>query len=301
MNKKFGAHLALFAAQVIYATSFIIAKLVMPEYIKPFGFVLLRAVGAAVLFWVVSVFIAREKTENKDMPKLFLFSICGVVINQMLFLKGLSMTTPINAAIMMVTSPILVVIVASFIIKERITLLKITGIALGFAGAAGLMLEGGAGFNLASENMLGDLYVFINALSWGMYIVLVKPLMQKYKTVTVLKWTFLFGSLLVFPFGINELTEVNWEAMPFQIVMYASFIVVGTTFLAYLLNVYALNELSPSIVSAYIYLQPLLTALIALSFGQDQLSISKIVCALFIFAGVYLVSIPVKKEISINE
>ena len=295
MNKKTKAHLALLSANIIYAASFTIAKQVTPEYIKPFGFVLIRAVGAAILFWVLAWLTTKEKTVRKDFPKLIVLAMFGVTINQMLFIKGLSITTPIDAAIMMVTTPILVLIIASIIIKERITLLKLAGIVIGFSGAANLMLDG-SNLNIKSGNLLGDLFVFINALSWGTYIVLVKPFMKKYKTVTILKWTFLFGAVLVFPFGINELAEINWETMPSKILISASFIVFATTFLAYLLNIYSLNELSPSVVSAYIYLQPLLATAIALAFGKDQLSVSKIVSAVLIFAGVYLVSIPVKKE-----
>jgi drug/metabolite transporter (DMT)-like permease len=141
------------------------------------------------------------------------------------------------------------------------------------------------------SSFLGDVFVFINAVSWGTFLVLVKPLMKKYHTVTILKWTFLFGFPLVLPFGISDGLNFDWASLSHKVILFAGFVIVFTTFIAYLLNTLALKELSPSIVSAYIYLQPLLTALIAIFiFKNDDLSWEKATSALMIFIGVYLVS-----------
>jgi len=255
--------------------------------------VILRVVGAVILFWLSSLII-NEKVERKDFGRLVLLGIFGVAINQTLFLKGLHLTSSIDAAIMMVTTPILVLIIAAIAIKEKISFLKFSGIAIGFSGAVTLALQGINTSN-SDSSFIGDLYVFINALSWGTYLVLVKPLMKKYHTITILKWTFLFGLPLVLPFGIADAVNFNWENLETKIILFALFVIVFTTFVAYLLNTYALKELSPSIAGAYIYLQPLLTAAIAIFiFHKSDLSWQKIVAALMIFAGVYIVSMQKK-------
>ncbi len=292
MNKNLQAHIFLFLSQVVYAASFPIAKIVMEEI--PYNIlVIMRVIGAIILFWASSL-IVKEKIDKKDFLRLFALGICGVAINQSLFLKGLHLTSPIDAAIMMITTPILVLIIASLIIKEKITSLKVVGIAIGFGGAAYLVLQNMNGINKESS-FLGDVYVFINACSWGTFLVLVKPLMKKYHTITILKWTFLFGLPLVLPFGIADGINFDWQSLSTETWLYAGFVIVFTTFVAYLLNTLALKELSPSIVSAYIYTQPLLTALITIFiFKNDFLTWEKVFSALMIFAGVYLVSM--KKE-----
>ena len=289
MNKNLQAHVFLFLSQALYAASFPIAKIVMID-IPSNILVIMRVVGAIILYWASSLVI-NEKVDKKDFLRLAGLGICGVAINQSLFLKGLHLTSPIDAAIMMITTPILVLIIASLIIKEKITSLKVVGIAIGFGGAAYLVFQNLGGTNKESS-FLGDLYVFINACSWGTFLVLVKPLMKKYHTITILKWTFLFGLPLVLPFGIADGINFDWHSLSTKIWLYAGFVIVFTTFVAYLLNTLALKELSPSIVSAYIYTQPLLTALITIFiFKNDSLTWGKVFSALMIFAGVYLVSI----------
>lgn len=257
--------------------------------------VIMRVIGAIILFWASSL-IVSEKVERKDFLRLFALGVCGVAINQSLFLKGLHLTSPIDAAIMMITTPILVLIIASIIIKEKITAIKFAGIAIGFSGAAYLVFQNLGEANKESS-FLGDLYVLINAISWGTFLVLVKPLMKKYHTITILKWTFLFGFPLVLPFGISDAISFDWPSLSQEILTMAIFVIVFTTFVAYLLNTIALKELSPSVVSAYIYLQPLLTALITIFiFKSDALSWGKVISALMIFAGVYLVSIQTSEQ-----
>jgi len=285
------AHLYLFISQVIYAITFVVAKVLMRDHIGPFALVLLRGLGAVPLFWLTDALFIREKTDKKDLPRLFLLCLFGVTINQTLFIKGLSLTSPISAAIMMITTPILVLIVAAVLIREKISWMRTFGIVIGFGGAAMLMLNSGISASGGKEDSpLGDLMIFINALSWGTYLVLVKPLMKKYHTVTILRWTFTFSMIFILPIGYTQLTEVKWEMFTPYMYSLLFFVIFFTTFLAYLLNVYALKELSPSVVSAYIYLQPVLTAIIAVSTGNDSITLMKVVAALFIFAGVYFVS-----------
>lgn len=289
MNRTAKAHLAILTANIIYAANFPIAKEVM-LFIPPFALVLLRSVFGTLLFWSAGLAFANERMERKDLKRIFFLAPLGVVVNQLLFLKGLHLTSPINAAIMMITTPILVLIIAGLLIKDKITFLRIAGITIGFAGAAFLIFQNFSGVS-KNSSFTGDICVFANAVAWGTFLVLVKPLMQKYHTVTVLKWCFLFGFPMILPVGIGELNAIPWEKIPVTIYLLTIGVIVLTTFVAYLFNIYALRELSPSVVSAYIYLQPLLTAFIAIFIlKNDTLSWEKIVAATLIFAGVYLVS-----------
>lgn len=295
VNKNRKAHIAILAANIIYAANFPIAKEVM-GFIPPFALVLLRSLGGIILFWSAGLAFANEKVEKKDLLRLLALAPLGVVVNQLLFLKGLHLTSPINAAIMMITTPILVLVIANILIRDKITLLKSSGIVLGFSGAAFLVYQNLYG-NYKESSFLGDICVFINAVSWGTFLVLVKPLMQKYHTVTILKWCFLFGFPFVFPFGSGELAGVEWQNIPLKIYLFLAVVIILTTFVAYLLNIYALRELSPSVVSAYIYLQPLLTALISVFiFKNDAFTWGKFISAILIFTGVYLVSFREKKQ-----
>lgn len=289
MNKVFKAHLALLAVNLLYGANFTIAKEVMPQHIEPFGFVLLRVLGSLPLFWLCSALLKEKPAEKKDIPKMLLLAVFGVAVNQLMFLKGLSLTTPINSAILMITSPILVLALASVIIKEKLSAKKTVGIALGFGGAFTLFFGKGE-MSFSSDTFLGDFYTFINALSWGMYLVLARPLMQKYSAMTIVKWVFLFGMFMVLPFGYGELSAVQWENISFEIWLCIFYVVFLTTFVAYLLNTYALNALNPSVVSSYIYLQPFLASLIAIYFGKDELDAIRIFSGVLIFSGVYLVS-----------
>ena len=290
MNASSRAHLYLLISQVIYAVTFVVAKVLMHDHIGPFALVVMRVIGVTPLFWLADAFFIKEKTDRKDLPRMFLLCLFGVTINQTLFISGLNMTSPISAAIMMITTPILVVVVAAFLIREKITWVRSAGIIIGFAGAAILMLSSGLNAGSREDNPLGDFLIFINALSWGTYLVLVKPLMKKYHTITILRWTFTFSMVFIIPIGVRQLSQVEWQAFTPEAYGMLFFVIFFTTFLAYLLNIYALKELSPAVVSAYIYLQPVLTAIIAISTGNDSISSMKVFSAMLIFAGVYLVS-----------
>ncbi len=288
MYRRLLPHLALLGANLIYGANYTIAKEVTPEYIGPYGLVVLRCIGAVPLFWLVGMFV-KEHVLRTDIPRLLLCAVFGIAINQVLFMKGLSMTLPINAAVIMTSSPILVLIVASVLIRERITLRKASGIALGLAGAL-LILLVGKDVGFSSDTFVGDLLVLVNASSYGVYLVLVKPLLARYHPLTVMKWVFLFGFVMVIPFGQAQLREVDWTNMPWQIMAAAAYVVFGLSFFAYLFNSLALRQVSPSVVSTYIYLQPVLASMFAILAGKDALTAVKVGSAMLIFLGVYLVS-----------
>tara|TARA_X000000368_G_scaffold404898_1_gene381456 strand:- start:36 stop:941 length:906 start_codon:yes stop_codon:yes gene_type:complete len=295
LNKNVLAHISLIFANLIYAINFTFAKDVMPNFIMPSGFILLRVIGALFLFALSYFLFVNEKVERKDILRLAICGIFGVAINQLFFFEGLNLTTPINAAIVMTINPILVILLSFFIIKEAITFRKSLGVLLGLTGAAILILKGGS-VDFSSNHQTGNLFVFINASSYGLYLVFVKPLMQKYHLITVLFYVFGFGLLYVTPFGLNSLMNVEWAIIPSNIYLEIAFVVFCTTFIAYLLNSLALKQLSPTTVSIYIYLQPILASIFAISWGADYLDKEKIIAALFIFLGVYLVSVRSLKQ-----
>lgn len=292
------AHLAILAANLIYGINYSVAKLVLGKHIEPFGFVLLRVLGTILLIWTVAFAFVSEKVTRKDLRLLFFCGLFGVGINQLLFFWGLSLTTPINSSIIMVCTPILVLIMAALIMKEKIHPFRITGIFLGLGGAVTLLLV--KPHHQLPGNIFGDFITFLNACSYAVYLVLVKPLMQKYHPVTVMKWIFIFGLIPVFPVGIQQFLSIEWYTFDVKIYSAIAFVVIGTTFLAYLLNTYGLVRLSPAVVSAYIYLQPVFATVIALLLQTDHLDVIKIISSLMIFAGVYLVSIPLNKPGSVR-
>lgn len=299
MNSSLKAHIFLFAAQVIYALNYSIAKDLMPDYISPFGLVTMRIGGACLLFWLLSFVLKPEKVEKADLKKLAILALFGVFINQVFFIWGLSLTTPINSAIIMVSNPIAVMLFTFFVLKEKITALKITGIGFGAIGALTLLLfKANGSFAIGSDTIAGDLMTLVNSLSWAVFVVMAKPYMQKYQTTTVMKWVFSFGVLYMFPWGMPELLKVDWLHLPIHAVSAIIFVVVATTFLAYLLNMYALKTLSTSVVSMYIYLQPFLATLIAVAWGKDVLSPIKVISAAFIITGVYLAGRKEKQGLS---
>jgi drug/metabolite transporter (DMT)-like permease len=283
------AHLSVLSANLLYGANYSIAKQVMPEYIKPFGFIVIRVVVATIIFWIIDLFINDKKVSKEDHLRLAFCALFGVAINQLLFFKGLDLTSPINASLMMTTNPIMVLLVASFLIRERVTIRKIAGIIIGITGAS-LLLLWGKEFSFQSSSMLGDILVLINSLSFAVFLIIVNPLMKKYNTLTVMKWVFLYGSILVLPFGYSEFQEIEWATFSTSIWVATAYVVVAVTALAYILNIYALKKLSPSSVSAYIYLQPFFATMFAIMLGKDQLNVMHLFAATLIFIGVFLVT-----------
>ena len=291
MNEQIKAHLALLGANLFYGAGFTVAKIVMPSLIQPKGFILIRVAVVTILFWL-SYFGGknfRTKIDRKDWRTLILCAIFGVATNQLLFFQGLNLTSPIHASLMMLSTPILVSLFAVYALHEKLSVNKIIGLVLGVSGAVILVLLGGKD-KVATNALLGDVFVLMNATSYAIYLVIAKPLMTKYRPIIVIRWIFLLGLLVVFPFGIREFTEINWHMFSFKEYAAVAFIVICCTFFTYLWNIYALRILSPATAGAYIYLQPVFAALIAVFFYFEHLSWTKVIASIFIFAGVYFVS-----------
>jgi drug/metabolite transporter (DMT)-like permease len=289
------AHFAILGANIIYAINYGFAKDVMNGgYVPPFAFILLRAIGATTLFWVTSYFF-YEKVSKSDLLKFALCGLFGVTANQLMFFNGLELTSTIHASIIMVTSPIIVSILSIIILKEKLHFIKVVGVIIGLIGAVTIISEN----NSVSGNsgLKGDILIFLNAISFGLYLIFVKPLMSKYSPITVVKWVFTFGLIGVFPFGLYEIKEINWE-MSNEIILKIGFVIFFTTYLCYLFNIYGVKYVSPTIVSTYIYLQPFLTSFIAVFSGRENLNLTVIGCSILIFLGVYLVSININKKIN---
>jgi drug/metabolite transporter (DMT)-like permease len=287
------AHFALLCVSLIYAANYTIAKEVMPKYLSPDALVFCRILTGMIIFWLLSS-INYEKIEKKDFGRIMICGLLGSALNMLMFFKGLSLTTPINASLIMLLSPIIVLIASSIIIKERITNIKILGILIGIFGA-GILISKGQSIDLNSTGLLGDLFICINATSYAIYLVLVRQLMQKYQAFTVLRWVFTFGFIFVFPFTIKSVLDSDFRIIPQNIWFAISFILIAVTVLTYLFNAFALKHVKASVVSVYIYLQPLWASIIALSFGKDILTPTKIMAYVLILIGVLLVSRPNKK------
>ena len=283
--------LAALGATVIYGLNHTIAKNVMPVYISPFGFILLRVLGATILFWIASIFVKHERIERKDWPRLIACSFLGMVINMLAFFKGLELSTPVNSSVIITISPIIVFIFSAILLKEKIQLIRSAGILFGFVGALILVLyTSKTGLN-APNIPLGNILFIVNSFAYGLYLVLVKPLIEKYNVINLLKWLFLLAIFMNFPVTIDEFSSVHWTNLPIkEAILPMVFVVVGTTFCTYLFNAYALRTLSPSTVSSFIYLQPIVGIIYAVSTKSDSLSLVSVIGMILIFIGIYLVT-----------
>ncbi|TXK36747.1 DMT family transporter [Pontibacter qinzhouensis] len=289
MNKQVQVHGALFLVALIYGSNYSIAKEVMPVYVGPFGLIIIRVVSAALFFGLLSRVVVKEKiTGWADNWRSVACGLTGIAINQLCFFGGLNLTAPINAALLMVISPVTVLLFSALLLKERVGSRKISGIVIACLGAV-LLISSSQSANVPG-NWLGDVLIILNATSFGMYLVLVKPLMAKYNAITVVSRIFAVGAVVVVPFGFNQVLAPDYSSFPGTIWAAILFMILGVTIITYLLNTWALKYANPSLVGIYIYLQPVLAILIAVGFGKDVFTWQKAFFALMIFGGVYLVS-----------
>ncbi len=284
------AHLFLFLVALIYGANYTIAKEVLDNgYIAPAAFIVLRIAFAVILFFIFARRFSDKKVEKKDWARLMLSGLFGAAANMLLFFYGLKHTTPIHAALIMTTTPILVLVMALFLRKEVISIKKILGIVLGMTGAI-LTILSGKSLDFAQATTNGDLMVFLNAASYAIYLIIVKDLLNKYHPLTVLKWVFLFGLFFVLPIGAPAVSDIAWSSFPISIWLATGYVLLFTTFFTYYLNVSALSIIPASTVSFYIYLQPILATIIAVLLGKDQFDVRDLFLLVMIFGGVYLVS-----------
>jgi drug/metabolite transporter (DMT)-like permease len=289
VNSKAWAIAAATLVAILYGVTFTIVKDVMPQYIQSFGFIAIRVGGASILFWIVYFFGPKEKILKKDFPLIIGSAFFGVAFNMLTFFKGLSYTSPIMGAVLMVTTPMIVLVFSSFLIHEKLTQRKIIGITFGAIGSILLIIYGKASAN-ATQPQLGNILVFVNAVSYAYYLILVKKLMNKYNAFSFVPYIYNIGFLMVLPFGLQEFNEIKWQEIPNEILLKIGFVVIFSTFVTYLLNLLSMRSLSPIVVSVFIYLQPFFATIFAISLNKDTLSLEKIASMVAIFLGVYLVT-----------
>ena len=300
MNKRTLAILAALGATTIYGLNHTIAKGVMPQIVQPYGFIMLRVIGAAILFWAIAIFGPSERIEKKDYLRMILCALLGMGFNMLAFFKGLALSTPINSSVLITLTPIIVLILSAILIREKITKIKMGGIFIGLLGALGLLLLGSEVRQDAPNIPLGNALIILNAIFYGSYLIVAKTLIEKYHPFTFMKWLFTLGIFICLPFGYQEFIEIEWRSMPFEAVWKIVFVVVGTTFCTYLFNIFALTQLRASTLSAFVYVQPLLGILFAVAMGKDSLTTIKLLSASLVLIGVYLASRKPKPGVQVS-
>lgn len=289
MDHKFRAHLAVLSANLIFGVNFSVVKFVTPGLIKPFGLNVVRVLVTTALLWLLHLW---EKPKQPILKKdLLLFIGCGITgiaINQLLFIKGLSITYSIHASLLMLCTPLLITISAFLFLNEKVTSTVIAGLAIGISGAI-LLVTGKENSGSGTNVILGDILITLNAISYTFYFVLVKPLMIRYTPLQILRWAFTFGTIFILPFGWNEFADAPWASFSSIEISAIAFVVLGATFLAYMLNIYGLQHLEASATGSYIYLQPIFATAVAVIFLDEKITAFKMLSALMIFTGVFLV------------
>lgn len=286
------AHLSMLAATVLFSANYWIAKGLMPNHLLPMQIIFLRVSGTLLIAWIIQLSIKELrilKIDRADYPRLILSSVLGVAINQMMFFTGLNHTTPVDAAIINSASPILVLLFAAWLLKDKIGTSRLAGILLGATGALILILFSNP-LSLQGGHFTGNMFIIVNTASWSLYLVVSKPLMVKYNPFILMRWIFLFGFIAVFPFTIKQATEIDFNSFDAYTWFAIMYIIIGTTFMAYFFITYSLKRLSSSVVAYYTYLQPVLVAVLGIIIFAETISWVKTVSALLVFAGIYFVT-----------
>lgn len=301
MNRTTKAHLAVLGANFIFGANFSVLKSVTPSAIHPLALNITRILCTTLLFWIFFIFKPeRIKPTKNDLLRFILCGAVGVAFNQLFFIKGVALTTSIHAALLMLVTPILITFIAALVLKEKLNMLKISGLALGIGGAVNLILQKESAQS-ASDILRGDIFIIINSMLYAFYLVMVRPLMEKYTTFQVIRMVFTVGLFFILPFGWNEFVNTDWAALQPGHWAAIAFVVVCATFFAYLFNIYGVSVLGASATGAYIYTQPVFAAVIAMVFMGEQFTIAKGFSALLIFAGVFLANFKYNKVGTLEE
>lgn len=291
-SDKLKGHFLILLANILFAVNMPVSKYLLPGHLTPEALTIMRMACACVLFWITSMFTRREDVPLKDIGLLFVCALCGIALNQGLFIQGLNTTSPVDASIIATGVPIFVMILAAIILKEPITRQKAFGVLLGVGGAVMLILQS-AEMGGRSGNLGGNLMVVTSGLSYSVYLVISKPLTERYSSVTIMKWMFLFATFMLVPFTFNHILEspaFHHSGIDYREVSAIVYVLLGATFLPYLLIPMALRRIRPTTVSMYNYAQPIVASFIAVIVGQDSFSFQKLFAAVFVFVGVYLVT-----------
>ncbi len=292
ISNQLAGHIAVFTAYLIFGFNIIICKdIANSGFISPYGLFCLRAIGAASLFWMVSLFLPKEKVEKKDMIRIFFASLLGLIITQLTFLKGITITTPLDCSLICILAPVFTMFVAAAILKEPITFKKAFGVALSFVGVLVLILNSTSlGGGADKTQPLGIILLIINALSFALYLGIFRPLIAKYSVVTFMKWMFFFAVVVSVPFCFKEISTLNYTSFPSNYYAELGYLILFSTFIAYFLIPIGQKHLRPTVVSLYSYLQPLIATIVSIYIGMDVVTWQKVVAAGAILSGVILVN-----------
>lgn len=290
MKANTKAHLAVIAANLMFGINFSMVKAVTPALMSSYALNVVRILASVSLFWLLYLFNpGKAGIDKKDIPRFLLCAVTGVVINQIFFIKGLSLTSTIHGSLLILVTPIFITAAAAWLLNEPFTRYKFAGLSLGIGGALLLVLSR-TNQKEGSNELLGDILVIINSISYVFYFIWVKPLMEKYKPVEVIRWVFTFGAVMILPFGLVDFLHTDFASLPSFGWVALSFVVIGGTFLPYLFNMYGLKFLGPGITGTYIYTQPFFAAVIGLLFLGEHMGWQQLLAGASIAAGVLLVN-----------
>lgn len=292
-KERIQGHLLIFAANLIFGINYPISKWLLAGRLTPEFHTLARMVAACILFWGLSLFLPKEKLSLKEIGVLFACSLCGIAGNQSLFIWGLSMTSPIDASVITTGTPIIVMLFAAVFLREPITWLKTAGVLVGAGGAVWLVLLSAGDTENAVSSLAGNLCIFGSSFIYALYFVFSKPLSERYQSVTMMKWMFLFAVLEVAPLTVPAMLRPDGMFIvppDTQTIAAMAYVLIGATFLAYLLIPMAVRRIRPTSASMYNYVQPIVACALAILVAQDTFTWSKLLAALIVFSGVYLVT-----------
>ncbi|HBC38977.1 MAG TPA: EamA family transporter [Porphyromonadaceae bacterium] len=287
LNKQQG-HLALFTSSLVFGLNIPIARTITPGIVDPFLMTFLRMFGAAVLFWIASLFIQREFVPRKDILLFFSSAVFAIVINQASFIVGLSKTSPIDASLVVTLSPVITMLLAAIFIKEPITLVKALGVLIGASGALVLILS--STHNGSGGSLAGNLLVLLSVTSYALYLTLFKNLISRYSSITSMKWMFLFATVLTYPMSHRAIVETDFTTFDTSVYLRIGYVVALATFFTYMLIPIGQKTLRPTTISMYNYLQPIAASFLAVAIGMDRFGWDKIISTVLVFTGVYLVT-----------
>ncbi len=289
-DQLFG-HLAVAGAYTIFGLNIVFCKdIANAEAVSPMLLFTLRAIGAATLFWLLSMFQPKEPIARGDIGLIMLASFVGLFVPQLTFLKAMTLSATIDASVMHTLSPIFTMFFAFFFVKEPITWKKALGVAISFGGVLLLIFNSvHATGGVERTAPLGFVMLVLNSLSFALYLGAFRKLISRYSVVTFMKWTFLFALLLSLPFSARELVTTDFAAIPHNVLWEIAYLVFFATFVAYFLIPYGQKRIRPTLVSMYTYLQPIIAAVVSIITGLDVLTWQKLFATLLVFAGVALV------------
>ena len=290
MTPNTKAHFAVLGTNLFFAGNYSLVKFISPSLGGPFSMNVLRVGISLFLFWLIWMFSRpEEKLHREDLGRFVLCGLTGVALNQMFFVKGLTMTSTIHASLLILATPIVVTVFALWVLKEPFSFYKAAGLALGIGGSVLLIMQKESS-QTGSNYLLGDLFILINSVTYAVYFILVKPLMDRYTPMQVVRWIFTFGFVMILPFAWKETTEIRWNEFHSEHIAALLFVTIAGSFLAYFFNAIAIQRLGAGITGTYIYTQPVFAVLIATLALHEAFTAQKLVAALLIFCGVYLVS-----------